>query len=86
MLDLDALKTALAPTRDGLDASGFDLGLAEQNGQLVLTVIPRENACEDCLVPKSLFKQMARDEIVDAGLAPVELDVLYPVDSRRKNN
>jgi len=86
MIDLDAVGAALEPTRKGLDAAGFSLALADQAGRLYLTVIAREAACEDCLVPKALFRQMANDEIREAGLAPVELEILYPVDARRKQS
>jgi hypothetical protein len=34
-------------------------------------------------VPKSLFRQMADDEVREAGLVPVEMEVLYPLDARR---
>ena len=83
MIDLAAMTKALDLTRQGLEASGYALALDEQAGRLRLTVVAGTAACEDCLVPKSLFKQMALDEIRDAGLAPVEVDVLYPIDVRR---
>ena len=86
MIDLDAMSAALEPTRKGLDAAGFDLALAEQQGRLRLTVIARDTACEDCLVPKSLFKQMANDEIREGGLDPVDLEILYPIDARPKQS
>lgn len=84
MIDLDTMSAALEPTRKGLDAAGFDLALAQQAGRLLLTVVARDAACEDCLVPKSLFRRMALDEIKDAGLPAVDLDILYPIDARRK--
>jgi hypothetical protein len=86
MIDLDAMSAALEPTRQGLDAAGFALSLADDGGRLCLTVIAGEAACEDCLVPKSLFKQMASDEIREAGLAAVDLEILYPIDARRKQS
>jgi hypothetical protein len=82
-ISLEAMLTALEPTRVGLEASGFQMALAEQEGRVQLTVIAGPEACEDCLVPKSLFKQMASDEIREAGLAPIELEILYPKDARR---
>jgi hypothetical protein len=86
MIDLAAIGAALEPTRKGLDAAGFSLSLADQAGRLCLTVSAGEAACEDCLVPKSLFRQMANDEIREAGLAPVDLEIVYPIDSRRKQS
>ena len=84
MIDIDAMSAALEPTRSGLDAAGFDLVLAEHEGCLRMTVVARETACEDCLVPKSLFRQMANDEISVAGLPVVDLDIRYPIDARRQ--
>jgi len=86
MMDIAALGAALEPTRQSLDAAGFDLALAEREGRLVLTVLPRDTACEDCLVPKSLFKRMAQDEIREAGLGALELDIVYPIDLRPKRS
>lgn len=83
MIDLEAASAALEPTRKGLEAAGFSLSLSERDGRLRLTVVAGGSACEDCLVPKSLFKQLATDEIREGGLKPVELEILYPVDSRR---
>lgn len=87
MMDLVALKLALAPTRAGLEAAGFDLVLHETEGRLCLSVQaradPHVDVCEDCLVPKALFRQMAQGEITEAGLPAVPIDVLYPLDTRR---
>jgi hypothetical protein len=85
-MDLKAISEALKPTRDGLEAAGFSLELAERNEQLVLTVVGGESACEDCLVPKSLFKQMAKDEISEAGLSATDLQILYPLDLRKSQH
>jgi hypothetical protein len=85
MMDLKALGAALEPTRQGLEAAGFALELADRDGRLRMTVVAAEGACEDCLVPKSLLRQMAGDEIAAAGIAPVAaIDVVYPADARRQ--
>lgn len=82
-LDVTNLAKALEPTRKGLDAAGFDLELADADGKLRMLVRARAGACEDCLVPKSMFRRMAADEIKEAGLPQPELDVVYPLDARR---
>jgi hypothetical protein len=74
---------ALEPTRKGLDTAGFDLALVDVGGRLQLKVSARPEACEDCLVPKSLFRQMADDEIREAGLDSIDMEILYPIDARR---
>ena len=82
-LDIPTLTKALEPTCKGLDAAGFDLDVAEADGKLRMLVRAREGACEDCLVPKSMFRRMALDEIEAAGLPQPELEVIYPLDLRR---
>lgn len=82
-IDLAALSAALEPTRKGLEAAGFELALQAVDDHLQLQVIALPGACEDCLVPKQLFRRMASDEVKDAGLAPVDMEILYPIDGRR---
>jgi hypothetical protein len=82
-IDVSALSAALQPTRTGLDAAGFDVAFTDAGGKLQIRISARPEACEDCLVPKSLFRQMANDEVKDAGLEPVEMEILYPLDARR---
>jgi len=79
-MNLHAISASLAATREGLDAGNFALNLAERRGRLLLTVEAKEGACEECLVPKSLFLQMVRDEIAESGLQVDGIDVVYPVD------
>jgi len=82
-IDIDAVSAALTPTREGLDAAGFDLAIQVAGGGILLKVSARPTACEDCLVPKSLFRQMADDEIREAGLNPIDMEIMYPIDARR---
>jgi hypothetical protein len=81
-MDLEAISTALAATREGLSVANFSLALAEHEGRLVLTVAAQEGACHECLVPKSLFLQMVRDEIVEGGQRVAAIDVVYPADRK----
>ena len=82
-IDSEIVSASLQPTRAGLDAEGFDLTRIDLGGKVQLKVSARQDACEDCLVPKSLFLQMARDEVQEAGLQVLEMEVLYPIDTRR---
>ncbi|MBN9426948.1 MAG: hypothetical protein J0H09_10620 [Burkholderiales bacterium] len=80
---LDDFRRALTPTREGLEAAGFDFEVSEVEGRMKLKVIAGAGACEDCLVPKSLFRDMAVAEIREAGLPERDFDIVYPVDGRR---
>jgi hypothetical protein len=81
-MNLQAIAESLASTREGLEVAGFSLQVAERNGRLSLTIGAREAACEECLVPKSLFLQMVRDEIAAGGEKVDGIDVIYPVDQK----
>jgi hypothetical protein len=81
-MNLQAIGDSLAATREGLEVAGFTLRLAEHNGRLSLTVGANEGACEECLVPKSLFLQMVRDEIAAGGEKVDSIVVAYPVDQK----
>lgn len=81
-MNLEAVGEALAATREGLEVAGFSLHLGENNGRLSLTIGANEGACEECLVPKSLFLQMVRDEIAAGGVHVDAIDVVYPVDQK----
>lgn len=79
-MNLQAIGASLAATREGLEVAGFSLQIAERNGRLNLTIGANKGACEECLVPKSLFLQMVRDEIAAGGEQVGGIDVVYPVD------
>jgi hypothetical protein len=79
-MNLQAIDTSLAATREGLEVAGFSLQVAERDGRLTLTVGAAEGACEECLVPKSLFLQMVRDEIAAGGEKVDAIDIIYPVE------
>jgi hypothetical protein len=79
-MNLEAISASLAATREGLDAGHFSLELAERDGRLLLMIGAKPEACAECLVPKSLFLQMVRDEIAEGGLEVAAIEVVYPED------
>lgn len=84
MIDLDAARKALEPTQLGLEAAGFTMTLEECGGKLRLTIAAGAAACEDCLIPKSTMRLMVTDEMRTASLEPLDLDLVYPIDQRRR--
>ena len=80
-MDIVAIGASLAATREGLDAGHFSLDVSERDGRLRLTVSASPEACAECLVPKSLFLQMVRDEIAEGGHEVGGIDVIYPEDA-----
>jgi hypothetical protein len=77
---LTEIETALAPMIATLEADGYDLGMTGSGTSLRLEVIPRADACVDCLVPSDLFAAIVRSQLEAQGLQP-EIEVVYPPDS-----
>ena len=60
-----------------LAADGYELAVEENGHRVALTVSPGPEACEDCLVPKDVFRGIAAHQLgVDGEL----IDITYPVD------
>jgi len=60
-----------------LEADGYHLTIDEVDSRVSAVITAGPDACEDCLVPKELFRGMLSHEIgVEEGL----IDVTYPVD------
>ena len=52
--------------------------LVEESGpRVALTVSPGPDACEDCLVPKDVFRGIAANQL---GIEGDLIDITYPVD------
>lgn len=60
-----------------LAADGYNLAVEENGPRVALTVSPGPDACEDCLVPKDVFRGIASSQLgIDGDL----IDITYPVD------
>jgi hypothetical protein len=60
-----------------LAADGYHLAVEENGHRVALTVSPGPDACEDCLVPKDVFRGIASHQLgIDGDL----IDISYPVD------
>lgn len=60
-----------------LAADGYNLAVEENGHRVALTVSPGPDACEDCLVPKDVFRGIAAHQLgIDGDL----IDIAYPVD------
>jgi hypothetical protein len=53
---------------------------ADGNGHAKLEVVPDEDACADCLVPKRVLTQVLTSQLPD-GVRVDEADVTYPGDA-----
>jgi len=60
-----------------LAADGYNLAVAEDGQRVALTVFPGPDACEDCLVPKDVFRGIAANQL---GIEGDLIDITYPVD------
>ena len=60
-----------------LAADGYNLAVEEAGHRVALTVSPGPDACEDCLVPKDVFRGIASNQL---GIEGDLIDITYPVD------
>ena len=60
-----------------LAADGYDLAVEEAGHRVALTVSPGPDACEDCLVPKDVFRGIASHQL---GIEGDLIDITYPAD------
>jgi len=60
-----------------LAADGYNLAVEEVGHRVALTVSPGPDACEDCLVPKDVFRGIAAHQL---GIEGDLIDITYPVD------
>ncbi len=60
-----------------LAADGYNLDVAENGQRVELTVSAGPDACEDCLVPKDVFRGIAAHQL---GMEGELLDITYPAD------
>ena len=65
---------ALAST---LEADGYHLAIEELDSRLAVTITAGPDACEDCLVPKDVFRGIVAHQVgIDGDL----IDITYPAD------
>lgn len=75
------LDRSLADIRDGLAADGYHLTAdLREDGGLRVSVTAEPEACDDCLVPKDVFRAIIGDA-VGALATPDRIDVDYPEDA-----
>lgn len=79
-IDLTSVSRAIAPTREGLKAAGFDIDIDELGGILSFTLLPLSDACAECLVPKPIFLDILGRELAGAQIVVDAIEVHYPAD------
>jgi Fe-S cluster biogenesis protein NfuA len=78
---MTALDTALETIRGMLDSDGYDVRLDEfANNELKLTIVARDGACEECLVPKNLMANIIAASL-PAELGGPSILLTYPDDA-----
>jgi hypothetical protein len=80
---LEHISTLLSPMADALRADGYDLGVAwAPHSELRVAVTAGPDACEDCLVPSKLFRDMVVDRLTKGGeeIPAGQVRISYPSD------
>lgn len=80
-IDPAALERSLALTREGLAEANYALHATHEGGGVLrLRVSALEDACEECLVPKAIFVDILRAQLLEGGVDPTRIEVDYPID------
>jgi hypothetical protein len=80
-LDGVALSSVLKPVSAALAADGYELSAALESGALRVAIAAGPDACEDCLVPKSMMLSMIKSVLHDAGVELAQVELTYPNES-----
>jgi len=65
---LETLDGVLEPFRPGFDADGFDVSVQDfAGGKIVVRVLHRPDACEECLIPDDMLGPMLRTAFRDVA-------------------
>jgi len=81
MLDVASVVSALAPISGALEADGYQLVVSlPGKDRLRVQITAGPEACEDCLIPRSMMESMIETAVNGAGLPLPTLDVVYPVE------
>jgi Fe-S cluster biogenesis protein NfuA len=78
----DDVERALQKMRTMLAADGYELDVRVDGGRLDLRVVATGGACEDCLVPKPVLRDIAVQMLDKEGIGGEASDVelTYPAD------
>jgi hypothetical protein len=79
-LDLAAADQAISETRKSLEASGFSVACADNDGVLTISLTAGPDACAECLVPRAVLESIVGRELADRGVQAGGVRVVYPVD------
>lgn len=78
----DQVREALDPIGTMLNADGYRLVVLEGgDSDVTVAIETTDEACEDCLVPKTVFGPMIDTLLEQQGMGEVSVDLRYPVDA-----
>ena len=78
----DQVRQALDPIGTMLSADGYRLVVNEgADTDVTVAIEATDDACEECLVPKTVFGPMIDTLLEQQGMGEVSVDLRYPVDA-----
>ncbi len=79
--DVQSAVIALHPFTSGLAVDGYSLTVSRSGGEgLGVKISAGPDACEDCLIPKEMFREMLASRLNSEGVKFSNLVVTYPND------
>lgn len=76
--DLAAADDAITETRKGLEASGFSVTCAQNDGVLTVSIAAGPDACAECLVPRPVLQSIIGNELAGRGVQVGGIEIVYP--------
>ncbi len=79
--DVESATMALQPFASGLAADGYSLSVSRSGGEgLRVSISAGPDACEECLIPKEMFRGMLSSRLDSEGVKFSDLLLTYPND------
>lgn len=77
---IETIKELLSPLAAGLEADGYSVDVDLQPDLIALEVVAGPDACEDCLVPKDIMREIFRSRLSPeaTGLDHDNVELTYP--------
>lgn len=78
---IEGARARLEPLIQMLGADGYGLDVFQDGNRLRLEIRATDDACEECLVPKTVMEPMIRDRLASSDHAEVDIVLVYPGES-----
>jgi hypothetical protein len=76
---MSRVEAALEPLVMALQADGYEAVVTEAPGEVLFKIVAGQNACEECLSPRSILEPIIQHAL-RAGGVEANLKLIYPLE------